>query len=200
MTLPPHTVAALARGADAAAYVADEHTGALNKVYPPTAIVDAVCEFFGIQRYEVMLRSKHWRIVLARRLITVLCRRHTTLSYPDIAHLCGRVCHSTFVTSAKHAKPEAVPCANNNPEAAAWIAGRSYGLLLARIVANIERNQRESTGDKGGADSDVRPMRQVQTGGVQVCSRRRGRVPTRQRNEAAGALVRGLHRETFAAR
>ncbi|HMN96953.1 MAG TPA: DnaA/Hda family protein [Phycisphaerales bacterium] len=61
----------------------------------PATIVSTVCTLLGIERQEFLGSSRHPRTVLARGLVTWLCRELTAMSYPEIAALVGRRNHST---------------------------------------------------------------------------------------------------------
>jgi chromosomal replication initiator protein len=65
------------------------------------AICDGVCRTLGVQLEEILGRSKHARVVLARTLCAYLARQLTTMSFPEIARALGRSNHSTVVTAAK---------------------------------------------------------------------------------------------------
>lgn len=64
-------------------------------------ICSEVCRTLGVQLEEVLGRSKHARVVLARTLCTFLARKLTTMSFPEIARSLGRGNHSTVVTANK---------------------------------------------------------------------------------------------------
>jgi len=59
----------------------------------------AVCQTMAVDWMELAGRTRHPRVVWARRIITRLCRIYTTLSFPEIAQLIGRPNHSTVITS-----------------------------------------------------------------------------------------------------
>lgn len=64
-------------------------------------IVQTVCEHLAVEKQQVMARSRHSRIVLARSIIIHLARQLTTLSYPELARALSRPNHSTIVTAAQ---------------------------------------------------------------------------------------------------
>jgi chromosomal replication initiator protein len=64
-------------------------------------ICDCVCRTLGVQLDEVLGRSKHARVVLARTLCAYLARQMTTMSFPEIARALGRSNHSTVVTASQ---------------------------------------------------------------------------------------------------
>ncbi len=65
------------------------------------SITQTVCRTLGVQIEEILGRSKHQRVVLARTLCSYLARQLTTMSFPEIARALGRNNHSTVVTAAK---------------------------------------------------------------------------------------------------
>jgi len=64
-------------------------------------VVAAACRVLGVSPSEFMGRGRHKRVVLARSIAATLCRRFTTLSYPEIARAMGRPNHSTVITACQ---------------------------------------------------------------------------------------------------
>ncbi len=64
-------------------------------------IIDAAAERLGVDVAEVMGRSRHRRVVVARSIAALLARKHTTLSYPELAVKLGRPNHSSVVTACQ---------------------------------------------------------------------------------------------------
>lgn len=62
-------------------------------------IILRVCEHLDVQMDELRGNGRHPRVVLARAMITHLCRQLTTMSYPEIARAIGRPNHSTVITA-----------------------------------------------------------------------------------------------------
>jgi chromosomal replication initiator protein len=62
-------------------------------------ILDEVCRALEVEVDDVMGRGRHRRVVLARSMTTLLARRMTTASFPEIARGLGRPNHSTVVTA-----------------------------------------------------------------------------------------------------
>jgi chromosomal replication initiator protein len=62
-------------------------------------VVALVCEKLNVTLTEVAGRGRHPRVVLARAMATLLARRHTRASYPEIARAMGRPNHSTVITA-----------------------------------------------------------------------------------------------------
>jgi chromosomal replication initiator protein len=63
------------------------------------AIAGEVCRAMGVESQELCGRGRHARVVLARALAVYLCRRLTTLSFPEIARALGRPNHSSVITA-----------------------------------------------------------------------------------------------------
>ena len=64
-------------------------------------IIKSACERLGVEVSDVMGRSRHRRVVAARSIAALLARRHTTLSYPELAQKLGRPNHSSAVTACQ---------------------------------------------------------------------------------------------------
>jgi chromosomal replication initiator protein len=64
-----------------------------------TDVIDAVSMRLGVTMDELSSSGRHQRVVLARAVITLLCRELTSASYPEIARAIGRPNHSTVITA-----------------------------------------------------------------------------------------------------
>lgn len=64
-------------------------------------IVREVCEAMRVPSQEVLGKDRHRRVVLARALVCHLCRRLTTLSYPEIARVLARRNHSSVIAACQ---------------------------------------------------------------------------------------------------
>jgi chromosomal replication initiator protein len=62
-------------------------------------IIAHTCMALGVERSDLGASTRHKRVVLARAVITHLCRELTTMSYPEIARAIGRPSHSTVITA-----------------------------------------------------------------------------------------------------
>ncbi|HYD02471.1 MAG TPA: DnaA/Hda family protein, partial [Phycisphaerales bacterium] len=62
-------------------------------------VVALACQKMNVTLTEVAGRGRHPRVVLARALATLLARKHTRASYPEIARALGRPNHSTVITA-----------------------------------------------------------------------------------------------------
>lgn len=73
----------------------------LNQPVRPEQIFDAVCEFFALEKRELMSGRRQRTISLARSVAMYLVRRGTNLSYPDIAGRMGKRNHSTVISACR---------------------------------------------------------------------------------------------------
>lgn len=64
-------------------------------------ILHVVAEQLGLRPADIMGRSRHQHIVLARSAVIHLARQLTTMSYPEIAAAMNRDNHSTIITAAQ---------------------------------------------------------------------------------------------------
>ncbi len=64
-------------------------------------IFESVCEFFGLERSELMSGRRQRTISLARSVAMYLTRKCTNLSYPDIAGRMGKRNHSTVISACR---------------------------------------------------------------------------------------------------
>ncbi len=62
-------------------------------------VINLVCRRFRVEMADIGARTRHPRVVVARAVMVHLLRRHTTLSYPEIARAMGRPNHSTVITA-----------------------------------------------------------------------------------------------------
>jgi chromosomal replication initiator protein len=109
-------------------------------------VVAAACRVMGVSASEFMGRGRHKRVVLARSIAATLCRRFTTMSYPEIARAMGRPNHSTVITACQrlarqleHAEPSELD-------------GELAGVSIARLIELAdEETRRIAFGDRQGA-------------------------------------------------
>lgn len=74
------------------------HEGVVRPI-PIGMIFDEVCIVLRVERAELVSKSRHRRIVLAKELVVDLARKLTNMSYPEIAYEFRRTNHSTFKTA-----------------------------------------------------------------------------------------------------
>lgn len=73
----------------------------LNQPLRPEPIFEAVCEFFGLEKRELMSGRRQRTISLARSVAMYLTRKCTSLSYPEIAGRMGKRNHSTVISACR---------------------------------------------------------------------------------------------------
>lgn len=106
---------------------------------PPQVIAAEVCKWLGLDHAELVGRGRHKLVVFGREITVALCRRMTTLSYPEIARAFGKQTHSTVLTA--HRRIQAQIDAGEPPEMpmAGGLAGMSVAQICDQIAAAIER-------------------------------------------------------------
>jgi chromosomal replication initiator protein len=103
-------------------------------------IVSEVCRGLNVDLSDFMGKGRHQRVVLARSLCSYICRRLTTLSFPEIARAMGRTNHSTVITAHRRverdlkAKPLPLP-----PELCPNHPGTTLGELNEALSKQIVR-------------------------------------------------------------
>ncbi len=75
-----------------------------GKPVQASRVLECVCDHLRVDLSEVLGRSRHRRVVLARSLSAYLIREATTLSYPEIAERMSRPNHSTVITACQRVK------------------------------------------------------------------------------------------------
>ncbi len=78
--------------------------GKPNRPVQAGKVLECICEHLQVDPSEVLGRSRHRRVVLARSLCAHLIRELTTLSYPEIAERMSRPNHSTIITACQRLK------------------------------------------------------------------------------------------------
>lgn len=96
-------------------------------------VVSLVCQKLNVTQTEVAGRGRHPRVVLARALATLLARKHTRASYPEIARAVGRPNHSTVITA--HQRIEALIAENATADCADGRGVRPIADLIAECSA-----------------------------------------------------------------
>ncbi len=70
-------------------------------------IMRIVCGELGVQREQVLSRSKQRQVVLARSLVIHLARQMIGLSFPELSRQIGRDSHSTVITADQRVRRQA---------------------------------------------------------------------------------------------
>ncbi len=99
---------------------------------------DAVCAPLEVESAELGKSGRHPRVVMARALITVLCRELTTMSYPEIARALGKRNHSTVITAHRRVEQQF----ELNVKLGLPIDGITIGQLRDRLRASIRPEHR----------------------------------------------------------
>jgi chromosomal replication initiator protein len=67
----------------------------------PDSIIQAVCEYFGVEGHDLMSNRRQRTISLARSLAMFLVRKTAKLSFPEIGHKMGKRNHSTVISACR---------------------------------------------------------------------------------------------------
>ena len=102
-------------------------------------IMDVVCSELEVEQTDLFGRGRHKKVVLARALITLLARRLTTRSYPEIARGIGRPNHSTVITA--HQRIERHMAEGLLVE----VGSGADGLTIEDLAARLERRIRTAS-------------------------------------------------------
>lgn len=97
-------------------------------------ILDAACARVGVTTADVLGKSRHKRIVLARSVTAHLARQLTTQSFPEIARALGRSNHSTVIAACQRVEQQIAdraPCA---------VGPDLDGLTVADLCASLRRD------------------------------------------------------------
>ncbi len=100
-------------------------------------IVAEVCRALCVDLSDFMGKGRHPRVVLARSLTAYICRRLTTLSFPEIARAMGRGNHSTVITA--HRRVERDLARKGEPLAGELVPNHS-GNTLSEVIEAISRH------------------------------------------------------------
>ena len=119
----------------------DQRTeGAVTRPVGLDSIVDEVCRALSVELDELLGRGRHKRVVLAREMVTLLARRMTTSSFPEIARALGRPSHSTVVTAHNRVRGSVERGAR--VVAGSGFDGATYGELAERLQSDVKRGAR----------------------------------------------------------
>jgi chromosomal replication initiator protein len=99
-------------------------------------IVAEVCRGLNVEVNDFMGKGRHQRVVLARSLCSFICRKLTTLSFPEIARAMGRSNHSTVITA--HRRVERDLKATQQP-LSADLAPNHAGLTLVELTESLSK-------------------------------------------------------------
>lgn len=132
------------KGEPTPAWVSDKPISAVD----PMAVIRSVCEFMSVKETEYFGRGRHPKTVFARQVTVELLRRHTTLSYPEIAAAMNRPNHSSAITM--HRKYD------TRVDEDQWFGGTKF--VRRDVVKAVE--DRLGLGVRSGGYREERPTRE----------------------------------------
>jgi chromosomal replication initiator protein len=98
-------------------------------------IVSEVCRGLNVELTDFMGKGRHPRVVLARSLCSFICRKLTTLSFPEIARAMGRSNHSTVITAHRRVERDLL----KNTPLSAELAPHHAGCTLAELSEALSK-------------------------------------------------------------
>lgn len=104
------------------------------------AITECVAETLGVTMPEMLGKSRHKRVVVARSIAAHLSRKLTSRSFPEIAQAMGRPNHSTVVTACKRVEQKIA--AAERCDADLEVAAETWG----ELADELERRVRSALG------------------------------------------------------
>src|SRR5436305_14095201 len=78
-----------------------DHGGQLVAPVPPENILQAVCDYFGLEHKDLMSGRRQRTISLARSVAMFLIRKTAKLSFPEIGSRMGKRNHSTVISACR---------------------------------------------------------------------------------------------------
>jgi len=103
-------------------------------------IVTEVCRELAVELPDFMGKGRHKRVVLARSLVASICRKLTTMSFPEIARAMGRSNHSTIITAQRRIDRQLADDTGKplSAELAAGHAGSTLRELAAFLTKKVQ--------------------------------------------------------------
>jgi chromosomal replication initiator protein len=99
-------------------------------------IVSEVCRGLNVEVGAFMGKGRHQRVVLARSMCSYVCRKLTTLSFPEIARAMGRSNHSTVITAYRRVERDMkAKLGTLGPE----MAPNHAGLTLTELAESLSK-------------------------------------------------------------
>ncbi|MCC6360142.1 MAG: chromosomal replication initiator protein DnaA [Phycisphaerales bacterium] len=110
---------------------------------PDAADIERIVSLrFGVTREQIQSRSRDRTVVLARSLAMLLIRRHTALSFPEIARSLGKKNHSTVLMATQRLERQLAMDAKVEWKSAA-------GAQTAPLKTLVESLEQELAGPRG---------------------------------------------------
>ncbi len=100
-----------------------------------STIVAEVCRALAVDISDFMGKGRHPRVVLARSVTSFICRKLTTLSFPEIARAMGRGNHSTVITAHRRVERD-LP---KKDTLSADLAPNHAGCTLMELIDSLSR-------------------------------------------------------------
>ncbi|PHQ78962.1 MAG: hypothetical protein COB69_08895 [Phycisphaera sp.] len=96
---------------------------------------DCVCQTLEVEHKDLGASGRHKRVVMARAVITLLCKKTTTLSYPEIARKMGKTNHSTVITAHQRIEKQLGDTVS--------LGLMADGMTIQQLADSIERRVRQ---------------------------------------------------------
>ncbi|HYE63622.1 MAG TPA: DnaA/Hda family protein [Phycisphaerales bacterium] len=106
-------------------------------------IIAEVCRALNVELNDFMGKGRHPRVVLARSVTSFVCRKLTTLSFPEIARAMGRGNHSTVITAHRRVERD---IAKKDPIPAELVPNHAGSTLMELIDALSRQIVRHAAG------------------------------------------------------
>jgi chromosomal replication initiator protein len=103
-------------------------------------VIAEVCRGLNVDLSDFMGKGRHPRVVLARSVTSFVCRKLTTLSFPEIARAMGRGNHSTVITAHRRVERDVVKKDPLPADLAPNHAGCTLMELIDAMSKTIVRN------------------------------------------------------------
>jgi len=110
-------------------------TNGTRRAVTVDGILSTVAAELAVDAGEVLGRGRHPRVVLTRAMVTLLARRMTTASFPEIARTLGRPNHSTVITALRRIERQ-VEAGETIALGLSW-DGLTVGELASRLEAAV---------------------------------------------------------------
>jgi chromosomal replication initiator protein len=99
--------------------------------------VGEVCRGLNVDLSDFMGKGRHPRVVLARSVTSFICRKLTTLSFPEIARAMGRGNHSTVITAHRRVERDLL---KKGETLAADLAPNHAGCTLVELIDALSKH------------------------------------------------------------
>lgn len=104
-------------------------------------IIDETVREMRINPSDLLGKSRHFRVCIARGLATIIMRELTVLSFPDIAERLHRSNHSTVVTAADRVRRQIESEIPIGPEEDSVRVDLAYQRIGAAVLARHRKEE-----------------------------------------------------------